>query len=108
MKKFLFLLLATIITLGYILVFNKTVDSEIKGFPIPDKAKLITTEVPGEYVYKSDCFESGLPIWYQINIKLKGWDRVFAEGGMKIYEKGNKRVTVIYLTGEDVISMFKD
>ncbi|MCU5302849.1 hypothetical protein OCE40_13265 [Bacillus toyonensis] len=109
MKKILFLLLATIITLTYLLVFNKTIDSEIKGFPIPFEAKLIhTTEEIGEYVYKGDCFESGLSIWYQIHIKLKGWDKTFAEGGMKVYEKDNKKVTVIYLTGEDVISLYKE
>ncbi|WP_257141248.1 hypothetical protein [Bacillus toyonensis] len=92
MKKILFLLLATIITLTYLLVFNKTIDSEIKGFPIPYEAKLIhTTEEIGEYVYKGDCFESGLSIWYQIHIRLKGWDKTFAEGGMKVYEKDNKK-----------------
>lgn len=106
MKKFFWGFVSAVLLVG-IIAFNRTVESKVAGFPVPERAKYSGIDSPGEHVYSGSCFDTGLSITYQIALKIQGWNKVFDEGGKKIYEKDGKKVEVIYLTGEEQIYIYE-
>ncbi|PEA29972.1 hypothetical protein [Bacillus toyonensis] len=80
--------------------FLMTKESKIKDFPIFIFSSHVEDDKPAEYQYTFNY----LPL---ISIKAKGWKRTNEEGAVTVFEKGNRKVVVIQLPGEDTFSLYE-
>ncbi|MCM3731528.1 hypothetical protein M3196_07615 [Fictibacillus nanhaiensis] len=88
-----------LIGIPLIFLFSFRESEEFKGFPVPKSAELIENKSKLEkYKWESASEENGLPLRYQLIIKLWGWEKKEQEGALSIYEKDGKEVGVISLT----------
>jgi hypothetical protein len=88
-----------LISITFIFLFSFRESEEFKGFPVPKTAELIEKKSKLEkYKWDSASEENGLPLRYQIIIKLWGWDKREQMGALSIYEKNGEQVGVISLT----------
>jgi hypothetical protein len=88
-----------LISITFIFLFSFRESQEFKGFPVPKTAELTEKKSKLEkYKWDSASEENGLPLRYQLIIKLWGWDKREQMGALSIYEKNGEEVGVISLT----------
>jgi hypothetical protein len=88
-----------LISIPFIFLFPYRESEEFKGFPVPMTAELTENKSKLEkYNWGSASEENGLPLRYQLIIKLWGWEKKEQEGALSIYEKNGIEVGVISLT----------
>jgi hypothetical protein len=88
-----------LISITFIFLFSFRESEEFKGFPVPKTAKMTEKKSKLEkYKWGAASEENGLPLRYQLIIKLWGWEKKEQEGALSIYEKDGKEVGVISLT----------
>ncbi|MGG0726145.1 hypothetical protein [Bacillus mycoides] len=103
--KVLFMIIVVVL-IGFIIYYNRTIESKIQGFPVPARAEYVHQEEHKDYEYNGTCFSNGLPIDYQLGIWLAGWKTQRAEGAMIEYKK-NDRVVVL-IQGGNAIYIYEE
>ncbi|MFD3448950.1 hypothetical protein ACFDTO_30750 [Microbacteriaceae bacterium 4G12] len=83
MRKFrgitISIMIGIVLIIGTV-VFTRTVESKIEGFPVPMMAKYIHDNPERDHQYEWWYFEYGLPFFYERAIKSKGWEQTYREG----------------------------
>ncbi|MFS0782172.1 hypothetical protein [Bacillus sp. 1P06AnD] len=91
---------------GYSLASYQTA-TEFYGFPVPKDARLVReTDLSKGFEWKKASFDSGIPISYKKAINHYGWKKVFQEGGITVYTKDKKRISL--LTDTDYLEILMD
>uniref|UniRef100_UPI00402AC594 hypothetical protein n=1 Tax=Bacillus sp. DX2.2 TaxID=3073452 RepID=UPI00402AC594 len=98
--------IAVVVTIGFIIFYNRTIESKIQGFPVPARAEYVQQKEHKDYEYKGSCFSNGLSIDYKVGIWLAGWKTQEEEGAMIKYKK-NDRVVVL-IQGGNAIYIYKE
>ncbi|NYF23286.1 hypothetical protein [Sporosarcina sp. JAI121] len=84
------------LTFYYGQTFEEAIYSE--GFPVPGKARIVkvsSVKSFESYSWKPASEENGLPIRYQLIIRLSGWKKVNQVDGMTTYEKEGQKVDIV-------------
>jgi hypothetical protein len=103
----LFVKIVLILGIPIIFLFSYRESEEFKGFPVPKTAELTENKSKLEkYNWGSASEENGLPLRYQLMIKLWGWEKKEQEGAYSIYVKDGEEVGVTSLT--DYFSLSSD
>jgi hypothetical protein len=80
-----------LIGIPLIFLFSYRESEEFEGFPVPKTAELTENKSKLEkYKWGSASEENGLPLRYQLIIRLWGWEKKEQEGALSIYEKDGK------------------
>ena len=110
MKKFLWpIALSLLVLIGgisfFVLISSYKADAELLDFPVPQSATLIKENEFGKnYEWPKASGDNGIPLSYELTLKLNGWERV--EGELTpIYQKDDKKIDLIATT--DHLSVLK-
>ncbi|WP_261384240.1 hypothetical protein [Planococcus sp. CPCC 101016] len=80
----------------YTTFFSYQASEAFSGFPIPKKAELLEENQDARiYNWKKASEENGIPLGYELVLKLNGWDKQEREGASVSYTKGEKHIDVI-------------
>ncbi|WP_298831037.1 hypothetical protein [uncultured Planococcus sp.] len=83
-------------TFYYNTFFSYETSEDYADFPIPKKAALIEKNQDSRsYTWKKASEENGIPLSYEIVLKLSGWEKQEREGASVSYRKGDKHIDVI-------------
>lgn len=83
--------LIVIIFISSNFIYDRSED--LYGFPIPIKAELDQEfDQTKSYNWSRASFENGLPLDYEIILKINGWKKVEQEGASVLYKKGNHNI----------------
>lgn len=95
-KKFRWIIAIIVILVGGILVSSNFIyktSEDFYGFPIPIKAKLVQeSEVMKNYNWSRASEENGIPLDYEIILKINGWEKGDREGASVVYTKENHTI----------------
>jgi len=99
---YLFVVLASAIALIFFLRCKPS--QELETFPVPVSATLVKSN----HAYKLETYkwnlaseENGLPLYYRTILHIKGWEKVYQEGAMSVYQKD--KIVVEVITGTDIM-----
>lgn len=97
-KKFRWAIAILVIILGIILISsnsNYEITENLYGFPIPITAELVQeSERVKSYNWSRASEENGIPLDYEIVLKLNGWKKGEREGANVLYTKGNHTINL--------------
>lgn len=87
-------------------VFAYHSSKELFNFPVPKHAELIEENTNCKtYEWSHASEENGIPVAYELVLKVNGWEKGESEGSSVYYIKGNHQIDVISNT--DLLTLRK-
>lgn len=87
-----------------VLAYNPS--KELFNFPVPKHAELVEETTHGKtYEWSHVSEEDGLPVAYELVLKVNGWEKGESEGSSVYYIKDNHQIDVISHT--DLLTLRK-
>ncbi|MGE6486990.1 hypothetical protein [Paenisporosarcina sp. NPDC076898] len=110
MMKIIGWVLAVVLFIGVGLysttVFAYQSSKELFNFPVPKHAELVEESTQGKtYEWSHVSEEHGIPVAYEVVLKVNGWEKGQREGDSVYYIKGNHQIDVISHT--DLLTLRK-
>lgn len=101
-----FAFLTALMIVGFYLFDLYKPDPTLNGFPVPNHAVLVKEhEVGKNFEWSRASEEHGIPLDYELVLKLRGWDKGEREGAAVEYTKGDHVITLISQT--DILDLLK-